>query len=57
MYVKCKLIKIKLDIDVNNDELLKTIWKHKKKQNMLKHVLIIKHISTFFTVIKFIKLS
>ncbi len=25
-------IQIKFDIDINNDELLKTIWKHKKKE-------------------------
>jgi len=25
------LIKIKLYIDINNNELLKTIWKHKEK--------------------------
>jgi hypothetical protein len=24
------LIQIKFDIDINNDELLKTIWKHKE---------------------------
>jgi hypothetical protein len=27
------LIQIKFDIDINNDELLKTIWKHKKKKS------------------------
>jgi hypothetical protein len=26
------LIQIKFDIDVNNDELLETIWKHEKKR-------------------------
>jgi hypothetical protein len=26
------LIQIKFDIDMNNDELLKTIWEHKKKK-------------------------
>jgi hypothetical protein len=26
------LIQIKFDIDINNDELLETIWKHKKKK-------------------------
>jgi hypothetical protein len=26
------LIQIKFDIDINSDELLKTIWKHKKKK-------------------------
>jgi len=31
MSIKCILIWIKFDIDINNDELLKTIWKHKKK--------------------------
>jgi hypothetical protein len=25
------LIQIKFDIDINNDELLKTIWKHNKE--------------------------
>jgi hypothetical protein len=25
------LLQIKFDIEINNDELLKTIWKHKKK--------------------------
>jgi hypothetical protein len=25
------LIQIKIDIEINNDELLKIIWKHKKK--------------------------
>jgi hypothetical protein len=29
------LIQIKFDIDINNDELLKTIWKHKKKNLIL----------------------
>jgi hypothetical protein len=33
MSMKCVLIKIKIDIDINNDELLKTIWKHKIKIN------------------------
>jgi len=27
------LIQIKFDIDINNDELLKTIWEYKKKEN------------------------
>jgi hypothetical protein len=31
MFMKCILIYIKFDIDINNDELLKTIWKLKKK--------------------------
>jgi hypothetical protein len=31
MPMKCKLIKIKFDIDINNNEFLKTIWKHKEK--------------------------
>jgi len=26
------LIQIKFDTEINNDELLKTIWKHKKKE-------------------------
>jgi hypothetical protein len=30
MSMKCILIWIKFDIDINNDELLKIIWKHKK---------------------------
>jgi hypothetical protein len=25
-------IEIKLEIDINNDELLKTIWEHKRKK-------------------------
>jgi hypothetical protein len=32
MVMKCILILIKFDIDINNDELLKTIWKHKGKK-------------------------
>jgi hypothetical protein len=28
------LIQTKFDIDINNDELLKTIWKHKKKKKI-----------------------
>jgi hypothetical protein len=35
MSMKCKLIKIKFDIHINNNELLKTIWKHKEKINKL----------------------
>jgi hypothetical protein len=31
----CMLIQIKFDVDINNDELLKTIWKHKKKRKLL----------------------
>jgi len=31
MSMKCKIIKIKIDIDINNNELLKTIWKQKEK--------------------------
>jgi hypothetical protein len=27
------LIQIKFDIDINNDELLQTMWEHKKKKN------------------------
>jgi hypothetical protein len=27
------LIEIKFDIDINNDELLTTIWEHNKKEN------------------------
>jgi len=30
MFMLFILIQIKFDIDINNDELLKTIWKHKK---------------------------
>ncbi len=26
------LIQIKFDIDINNDELLQTMWEHKKKE-------------------------
>jgi hypothetical protein len=29
------LIQIKFDIDVNNDELLETIWEHEKKEKKL----------------------
>jgi hypothetical protein len=29
------LIQIKFDIDVNDDELLETIWKHEKKEKKL----------------------
>jgi hypothetical protein len=32
MSMKCILIKMKIDIDINNDELLKTIWKHEEKK-------------------------
>ncbi len=35
MSMKCILIKIKFDIDINNDELLKTISKQKKKKKKL----------------------
>jgi hypothetical protein len=28
------LIQTKFDIDINNDELLKTIWKRKKKKKL-----------------------
>jgi len=28
-------IQIKFDIDVNNDELLETIWEHEKKEKKL----------------------
>jgi len=38
MSMKCILIKIKFDIDVNNNELLKTIWKHKEK---IKYLIVI----------------
>jgi hypothetical protein len=31
MSMKFIFIHIKFDIDINNDELLKIIWKHKKK--------------------------
>jgi hypothetical protein len=31
MSMKCILIYIKFDIDINNNEILKTIWKHKIK--------------------------
>jgi hypothetical protein len=29
------IIKIKIDIDINNDELLKIIWKHKGKKEVI----------------------
>jgi hypothetical protein len=29
------LIQINFDIDINNDELLKTIWKHKKRRRKI----------------------
>jgi len=29
------LIQIKFDIDINNDELLKTVWKHKGEKKMI----------------------
>jgi hypothetical protein len=32
MFMIFILIQIKFDIDKNNDELLKTIWKHMKKK-------------------------
>jgi hypothetical protein len=32
MSMKFILIKIKFEIDINNDELLKTTWKHYKKK-------------------------
>jgi hypothetical protein len=32
MSVIFMLIQIRFDIDINSDELLKTIWKHKKKK-------------------------
>jgi hypothetical protein len=35
MSIKCILIQIKFDIDINNDELLKTTWKQKKKNENL----------------------
>lgn len=28
-------IKIKIEIDITNDELLKTMWEHKKRKNKL----------------------
>jgi hypothetical protein len=33
--MRCMWIQIKFDIDINNDELLKAIWKHKKKRKKL----------------------
>jgi hypothetical protein len=37
MSMKFILIQIKLNIDTNNNELFKTIWKHKKrKENKIK---------------------
>jgi hypothetical protein len=35
MSMKYILLQIKLDIDINNDELLKTIQKHKGKKKKL----------------------
>jgi len=35
MSMKCILIEIKFDIDINNDELLKTIWKHNNFFNFM----------------------
>jgi hypothetical protein len=32
MCIKIIFNQIKFDIDITNDELLKTIWKHKKKK-------------------------
>jgi len=32
MCIKIILNQIKFDIDITNDELLKTIWKHKKNK-------------------------
>jgi hypothetical protein len=29
------LSQIRFDIDINNDELLKTIWEHKKRKNII----------------------
>jgi hypothetical protein len=34
MYMIFILIQIKFDIDINNDELLKTTWKHFFKKNL-----------------------
>jgi hypothetical protein len=34
MLMKCILILVKFDIDINNDELLKTIWKNMKIKNI-----------------------
>ncbi len=38
VHVKCILIKIKFDIDINNNEPFKTIWKHKEKNNIVDSV-------------------
>jgi hypothetical protein len=35
MSMKCILIEMKFDIDINNDELLKPISKHKKKKKIV----------------------
>jgi hypothetical protein len=35
------LIQIKFDIDINNDELLKTIWEYKKKEKKIKSSLVV----------------
>jgi hypothetical protein len=37
MSMKYILIKIKFDIDINNNELYKTIWKHEKKKKVDHH--------------------
>jgi hypothetical protein len=37
MSVKFIIIQIKFNIDVNNDRLLKIIWKHKKKIKIVDH--------------------
>jgi hypothetical protein len=31
------LIQIKYDIDINNDELLETMWEHKKRKKIIDH--------------------
>ncbi len=35
MCIKIIFNQIKFDIDITNDELLKTIWKHKKKKQSI----------------------
>ncbi len=35
MFMIFILSQIKFDIDINNDELLKTIWEHKKRKNRI----------------------
>jgi hypothetical protein len=35
MSMKCILIELKFNMDINNDKWLKTIWKHREKKKWL----------------------